>query len=116
MVSNSPKLTKGIYSPKELKRLKAKLRGERSRSLSPLKTVIDKCEADILTLEADVTRYEHELVDASTNGEAERIRELSQKMHNAKARIDELFSKLTGTSEKHDSLASDFEMRLNELE
>jgi ATP-binding cassette subfamily F protein 3 len=78
---------------RELKRLKAELINERSRALNP----------------------KHELVAASTSGDAEGIAELSIKMHTAKERIEVSFSELAALSEEHDRLSADFEQRLEEL-
>jgi len=100
---------------KEQKRLKAEIINERSRTLNPLKNKTERLETEIMELEAAVKRYEHELVAASASGDAGVITELSQKMHEAKDRIEKSFAELSRLSEEHDRLSADFEQRLGEL-
>jgi len=100
---------------KELKRMKAELVNERSRTLTPLKNKTEALEAEIIELEASVEKYEHELVAASATGDPENIAELSRKMHEAKERIEGSFTELSLLSEEHDRLSAEFERRLENM-
>lgn len=100
---------------KELKRLKAELINERSRTLTPLSESIQSIEASIIGLEAEVEHCEHELVAASASGDAPVIASMSQKMHEAKGAIESSFAELAELSDEHDRLSADFEQRLQQL-
>lgn len=100
---------------KELKRIRAELINERSRTINPIKDRMEVLEAEIIELETAVERYEHELVAASTSGDSEGIAELSKSMHQSRERIEGSFSELAALSEEHDRLYADFEQRLQEL-
>jgi ATP-binding cassette subfamily F protein 3 len=100
---------------KDLKRARAELINERSRTLNPLKEKIERLEAGIMELEERHERETAELLAASQSGDGDAIQRLSISHHETKERIDRLFDELASTTEDHDSMAADFEERLGEL-
>jgi ATP-binding cassette subfamily F protein 3 len=100
---------------KDLKRAKAELINERSRTLTPLKDRIAALEAEIMELEERHDRETQELLDASANGDGEAIGRLSASHHATRERIDALFEELATVTEDHDARAKEFEKQLEQI-
>lgn len=101
---------------KHIKRIKAELINERSRTLRSLQEKIDIIENEIMNLEEETEKNNAELVEASVSGNGEEIKRLSKAIHRSKLKIEGLFSELEELHEEHDSRAKEFEERLNEVE
>jgi ATP-binding cassette, subfamily F, member 3 len=101
---------------KELRRLKAELVNERSKTLGGLQRSIQEVEEAIIKLEHGVERDTLELVRASEKSEWQSISSLSKAIHDAKQEIERLFSTLEELTEEHSGRAREFEQRLAGLE
>jgi ATP-binding cassette subfamily F protein 3 len=102
-------------SRKDLKRIRAELINNRSRTLGPLQSEIDRAEEAITDLEQQVDQETEALVAASVKGDGESIRHLSMSIRNAKEKIDALFVRLEKLTEILDTKTSEFENKFNEL-
>jgi ATP-binding cassette, subfamily F, member 3 len=100
---------------KDAKKQRASLVSDKSKVLSSLKTRIAALEAEITKLEQAVERDTQELLEASVGGKALTIRQLSQSVSDAKARIEKLFAELETVTTEHDAKAQEFDQQLSEL-
>nr|MDA8099258.1 ABC-F family ATP-binding cassette domain-containing protein [Nitrospiraceae bacterium] len=78
-------------SRKDARKLKADITAERSKAVSGLKSRIQKLEAEIMKLEEQVKADTQALVQASTEGKALAIRDLTKAVREGKAKADALF-------------------------
>lgn len=101
---------------KDMRRLKAALIDERSRTLGPLQSGISAIEERITNLEGVAERSTKELLEASRTGDAEAIRALSMAIRDANDEIERLFSELESKTEEFDDKTRMFDVRLRELE
>jgi ATP-binding cassette, subfamily F, member 3 len=101
---------------KGLKRLKAELINERSRTLKPLKEQVDAAEQNIMELEQRIKREHEELQRASEIGDGRKIVALSISIHDGRLLVDKLFDELEHLSVRYDGAARVFEQRLKGLE
>ena len=103
------------FNKKEMRRLRAQLNEDRSKTLGPLQTKIAEREKTIMLLEKDVEKESQSLVEASEKGDGEAISKLSIAIHNLNTRIETLFKELELLTTEHDAKAKEFEQRLNGL-
>lgn len=101
---------------KDLRRLRGELMQEKSRSINPVKKQIEQTEAILHNLESERMKMEQNLLDAAQANNGTAISELSVKLHELKKTIDEMFDSLDKTTTVYESLESDFQKRLAELE
>lgn len=94
----------------EIKRLRAELVQERSRTLAPLKKKIEKLETEIDAQEKRAVQIEDQLI-AQTGDMAQ----LSKELGSLRKAIDLAFDQLTEVSLNHDAQFAEFEKRLNEI-
>jgi len=97
---------------KELKRIRAELINEKSRTLRDLQKRIDEVETEIVRLEEKTEQDNNEIMDASIKGEAERIKKLSKELQISKTRIQSLFERLELLYTELDSKTKEFEEKL----
>jgi ATP-binding cassette subfamily F protein 3 len=102
-------------SRRDMRKLRADITAERSKSLSGLKTRIARIEETIMQLEEQVKEDTQALVQAATEGKALAIRDLTKAVREGKARVDELFAELAAVTKEHDEQAQKFDQQLNEL-
>jgi ATP-binding cassette subfamily F protein 3 len=107
---------RGNFNKKEMRRLRAQLNEDRSKTLVPLQTKIAELEKTIMLLEKDVERESQALVEASEKGDGEAISKLSITIHNLNAKIETLFKELESLTAEHDAKAKELEERLNGLQ
>jgi ATP-binding cassette subfamily F protein 3 len=100
---------------KDLRKLRADIITDRSRTLTPMQNRITKIEADIVRLEEECAKAEKDLVTASGGGDWQTISDRSQKLNEAKAEIDGLFHELAELSEILDIKSREFDQRLSEI-
>jgi ATP-binding cassette, subfamily F, member 3 len=100
---------------KDAKKQRASLVSDKSKVLSSLKSRIAALEAEITKLEQAVERDTQELLEASVSGKALTIRQLSQAVNDAKARIEALFAELETVTTEHDAKAQEFDRQLSEV-
>ena len=106
---------KNINNKKELRRLRAQLTEDRSKTLGPLQTKIAEREKTIMLLEKDVENDSHVLVEASEKGDGEAIAKLSISIHTLNNRIEILFKELESLTAEYDTKSKEFEQRMSEL-
>ncbi|MEW5743939.1 MAG: ATP-binding cassette domain-containing protein [Nitrospirota bacterium] len=101
---------------KDMRRLKAELVAERSRTLGALQKRISEIEDTIVELEGRIEHDTAALLDASVNGNGEAIRLLSKSLHEARASIDALFEELARKTGELEARSKEFEERLTALQ
>ena len=79
---------------KLLRRLRAELVNEKSKTLGALQKRILEIEREIVSLEEMVEHSNKDIVDASFKGDGTAINKLSKALHASQAKIDSLFSEL----------------------
>jgi ATP-binding cassette subfamily F protein 3 len=105
--------TDGNGNKKDAKKLRAGIVSDKSKALGKLKSRIAMLEAEITKLEFDAEQDTQRLLEASVKGKALAIKQLSQAVSDAKARIDALFSELEAATNEHDAKAREFEQQLS---
>jgi ATP-binding cassette subfamily F protein 3 len=106
-----PKFTK-----KELRRLRSEIITEKSKVLKPMDDAIAKAEQEIEANETRLDRANRDMVDASQNGEGDRIAALSQQIRACQDVIETRFAEMEAMDEQRRRLEKKFEKRLSELE
>ena len=101
---------------KEMRRLRAQLTEDRSKTLGPLQTKIAEREKTIMLLEKDVERESCSLVEASEKGDGEAIAKLSISIHTLNNRIEILFKELESLTAEYDTKSKEFEQRMGGLQ
>jgi ATP-binding cassette subfamily F protein 3 len=113
-VRNSGQKDNGT-SRKDLKRMKAEVINNRSRTLSPLQTRISEVEEEITLLEQGLGQDTQALIDASVTGDGESIRQLTGSIHKSRKKIDILFDELEMLTDQLATKSREFEERLEAL-
>jgi len=98
---------------KHLRRIRAGLINERSRTLRALQTKIDEIENDIIRLEEKTGQDNNDLIQASISGDGEAIKRLSKAVHDSSLEIESLFSRLELLQGDLDGRRREFEEKLN---
>jgi ATP-binding cassette subfamily F protein 3 len=100
---------------KELRRIRAEIINERSKTLNTIQSRIREIEAIIMRLEAGVEKDTGELLKVSEKGDWQTSADLSKAVHKAKADIDTLFNELATLTASLDEKSREFETRLEEV-
>jgi ATP-binding cassette subfamily F protein 3 len=100
---------------KDLKRMKAEVINDRSRTLSPLQSRISEAEEEIMLLEQGLGQDTQALIDASVKGEGESIRLLTASIHESRKKIDARFDELEKLTDQLAAKSREFEERLEAL-
>jgi len=100
---------------KHIKRVRAELINERSRTLRTLQTKINEIEIEIISLEEKTARDNSDLLEASQAGDGETIKRLSKAIHGYKSRIESLFPELELLHIELDRKTKEFEERINSV-
>jgi ATP-binding cassette subfamily F protein 3 len=101
---------------KDMRRIRAELITNRSRTLGPLQDRISEIEETIVDLEGVVEADTQALLDASVKGDGNAIRSLSISINKAKEQIDALFDELAALTEEHAAKSREFEEKLGVLQ
>lgn len=101
---------------KDMRRAKAEIIDERSRTIGPLQKKIESAEEDIIALEELIDKETAVLLEASALSDAESIRRTSLKIHEAKEKIEVLFVELEELTAECDGKIREFEERLLEIQ
>ncbi|UCE72405.1 MAG: ATP-binding cassette domain-containing protein [Nitrospiraceae bacterium] len=118
-VNRGPLSTQSANEPvdrKLLRRQRADLINEKSRTLGSLKKSIHEIEREIIGLEKKISRDNSALLDASVQGEGEKIKKLSKEVHDSRSRIDSLFTELEHFHARLEKSTKEFEERLRHTE
>jgi ATP-binding cassette subfamily F protein 3 len=100
---------------KDLKRMKAEVINNRSRTLSPLQARISEVEEEITLLEQGLGQDTQSLIDASVKGDGESIRLLTGSIHESRKKIDARFDELEMLTDQLATKSREFEERLEAL-
>lgn len=101
---------------KHLRRIRAELINERSKTLRALQTKINEIESGIISLEEQTGQDNSDLIKASLKGDGETIKRLSKAIHDSKSKIKLLFSELELLHTDLDSKTTEFKEKLNAVE
>ena len=101
---------------KLLRRLRAELVNEKSKTLGALQKRIVEIEREIVSLEAMVEQSNKDIVDASFKGDGTAINKLSKALHASQAKIDSLFSELEPLQIELEDKTKEFEEKLSGIE
>ena len=104
------------YTKKELRRLRSEIITEKSKVLKPMDAGIAKAEEAIEANEALLDQANRDMVEASQQGDGERIAALSQQIRSCQDIIETRFAELESLDEQRRRLEKKFEKRLAELE
>jgi len=100
---------------KDLRKLRADIITERSRTLGPIQQRIQTIEETIVRLEHKCELAEKELLAASEKGDWQDISDQSKLLNTAKSEIDILFVELAELTETFEEQSREFELRLGEI-
>lgn len=100
---------------KDLRKLRADIITERSRTLGPLQQRIQAIEETIVRLEHQCELAEKELLAASEKGDWQDISDQSKLLNTAKSEIDILFVELAELTETFEEQSREYELRLGEI-
>ncbi len=106
----------GAVNKKEMKRIRAELINDKSRTLGGLQKKIDLIENEIMGLEEKTEQNNQDLLEASQKGDGDAIRKLSKEIHESQVLIESLFSKLETLHAELDSRAKEYEEKLSDLQ
>lgn len=104
---------KGL-NKKDLRRIRADIINERSRTIVPMQKRISEIEELIVSLEKEIEDSTSNLLKASEKGDWQACLHFSQSINNSKEQIENLFEELATLTEKLDIKSRDFEKRLAE--
>jgi ATP-binding cassette subfamily F protein 3 len=111
-----PEAQKRKAEKKDLRRLRAEMISNRSRTLSPLQERIRGLEEQIISLEEQVKEDNMTLLRASQQGSGKTIAALSISIHESRKQIESLFEELEGLSVELHLKSREFETMFKELE
>ncbi len=98
---------------KQLRRIRAELISDKSRTLGALQKSIDMIENEIIILEQKSDCDNRDLLEASHKGDGDAIQALSMAIHECRVKIESLFPKLELLHSELDSRRKEFEEKLN---
>ncbi len=101
---------------KELRRERAAVIAERSKTLRPLAEVMERNETRLIELESEIQRLSDALIEASNAQEADRIGQLASDLRQCRKEEERLYSSLEQATTKHDQRSKEFDERLKDLE
>jgi ATP-binding cassette subfamily F protein 3 len=101
---------------KILRRRRAELVNEKSKTLGPLQKRIIEIEREILSLETIVMQGNKDIMGASVKGDSGAITSLSKTLHDSQKRIESLFSELERLHPELENRTKDFEEKLSVIE
>ncbi|KPJ97668.1 MAG: hypothetical protein AMK71_12915 [Nitrospira bacterium SG8_35_4] len=101
---------------KALRRIRAELVNEKSKTLGALQKKIDEIEHMIIHLETITEQKNRDLLEASVRGDGETIKRLSKDVHASQSKIDLLFSELETMHARFEDRSREFEEKLSATE
>jgi ATP-binding cassette subfamily F protein 3 len=106
----------GKTDKKQRKKLRAKIIGERRKTLKPLEEQIGRLERAIVRAEAELGDLYKAIHAASEDGGSEKIAELSKKIHVLEREIGDSFWRLDEIHREYEEHKAIFEKRMEEFE
>lgn len=107
---------KNKLSYKEIKQRRAELISERSKTLTPLRKEIEKCESLITRHEERLKDIDQEMVAASEKGDSHAIPKLAVEKNQLEKEIEDAFERLSIVSPEYDEVEKKYQTLLQELE
>jgi ATP-binding cassette subfamily F protein 3 len=101
---------------RSLRREKSRLIFERSQAIKVIKQDIEKVEAKIESSESLLEKYNMEAIEASKQGNGDRIARLSKKIRNLQSDIGSLYNDLEALLNRLDNKESDFDRLIDACE
>ena len=111
-----PEVQKRKTERKDMRRLRAEMIANRSRTLNPLQERIRELEAQIMALEEQVKEDNMTLLRASQQGSGKSIAALSISIHESRKNIESLFEELEKLSVELHVKSQEFETMFKELQ
>lgn len=99
-------------SRKDMRRIRAELIREKSKTLGTLQQRMKRIEDEIISLEEQSDRDNRDLLEASHKGDGATIRRCAKSLHEAKVRIESLFPELEQLHGKFDRQKRDYDEKL----
>ena len=100
---------------KEMRRLRSEVLAEKGKALKPLEQKIGALERAIEKTEADLSRMNHEIVEASKAKESAKIIELSKAIHELRQNEDAFLQELEPLLREYEAKKAEFDHRLSSL-
>lgn len=100
---------------KDLRKMRAEIIDERSKSLNPLKTKIDQLESEITRYDKEQKQINDDLIAATQTGESHKIADLSIRLNEVNGIIDNLFDELESVTGDFEKLSTEYDNRLKEI-
>ncbi len=104
-----------VVNKKELRRIRADLISQRTKSLAALKKSINNAEHEIVLLEEKIELINRKMLEISQNSQGETIKNLSKEIHESQKKIDSLFLNLEELQTEHDRKAKEYEEKFESL-
>src|SRR3990170_695976 len=101
---------------KELRKLRAALASEKTRTLGPIEKRIAGIEGSIVSMEKAAEESSQALLAASTRADSQAIAGLSKSFHETRQTIDDLFDELESLTSELELKSKDFEAKLRTFE
>jgi len=101
---------------KELRKLRAALASEKTRTLGPIEKRIAGIEGSIVSMEKAAEESSQALLAASTRADSQAIAGLSKSFHETRQTIDDLFDELESLTSELELKSKDFEAKLRAFE
>ncbi len=116
---NKAGLCKGVVvdrvnNKKQQRRIRAEVIKEKSKVLGELRAKMERIETEIVELEEKSEQNNHDLLEASLKGDGETIKQTSKAIHDARLRIETLFSELESVHNELDRKTREFDEQLGE--
>jgi ATP-binding cassette subfamily F protein 3 len=102
-------------SRKELRKMRSEVITEKSKTLKPLEKRMAELEAAIETAEAELARWNRELVEAARAKASAKIVELSKAVHQRRKDVDAYLDELEPLLKAYETLKAEFDRRLEDL-
>jgi ATP-binding cassette subfamily F protein 3 len=102
-------------SRKELRKMRSEVITEKSRTLKPLEARMAELETAIETAEAELARWNRELVEAARAKASAKIVELSKAVHQRRKDVDAYLNELEPLLKAYETLKAEFDRRLEDL-
>jgi ATP-binding cassette subfamily F protein 3 len=100
-------------SKKDLRRARAEVITERSKTLGALKKRSEEIERTIMSREKEVDQDTHALLEASQKGHGESIKRLSKSVHESKKIIEAMFNELEMLTAECEKKAIEYKEKLD---
>ncbi len=109
--SNTPER----LSKKEMRQMRSEVLTRKTNALKPLRKEMKEVEKNIEKREAELSRYNRKMIDASTTGNGKKIAMLSKEIHHLQMEIDRFFTRLEEVTDAYESQEAEFDAELDRV-